>query len=46
MLNKWGKCEEKTWEPIEVINKDDPVILAKYAVLKVLIDQNCWNWGK
>ena len=27
------------WQPMEIINKYDPVTLAKYAVEKVLIDQ-------
>ena len=31
---------------MELINKDDPVTLAKYAVERGLIDKNRWKWGE
>ena len=30
---------------MEIIKKDDPVTLAKYAVEKGFIDQNLWKWA-
>ena len=42
---KWQGFEEPTWEPMEVIKKDDPVTLAQYAKSKELLDQAKWKWA-
>ena len=46
VLIKWDGYEEPTWEPVEVIKKDDSIALAKYADEKGLTDQVKWNWAK
>ena len=37
VLISWEGYEEPTWEPMEIIKKDDPVTLAKYAIEKNLV---------
>ena len=37
---------EVSWEPMDVIRKDDPVTLAKYAKDKNLENQAGWKWAK
>ena len=46
VLIKWAGYEEPTWEPMEVIKKDDPVTLAQYADEKNLTDTPTWEWAK
>ena len=46
VLIKWDGYEEPTWEPMEVIKKDDPITLAKYSDEKGLTDQVKWNWAR
>ena len=43
-LISWEGYKEPTWEPMEVIKKDNPVTLAKYAIEKNLSGQKIWNW--
>ena len=38
--------DEVTWEPVEVIRKDDPITVAKYAKDKHLTEQRGWAWAK
>lgn len=40
---KW-KNGEVTWEPVEIIKKDDPISLAEYAHDKELLHQSSWKW--
>ena len=37
VLIKWDGYEEPTWEPVEVIKKDDSITLAKYTDEKALL---------
>jgi len=46
VLLKWSGYEEPTWEPMEMIKKDDPVSLAAYAKKKKLLNQSCWKWAQ
>jgi hypothetical protein len=46
VLIKWQGYEDPSWEPIEVIKKDDPVSLAKYAEDNDLIDKSAWKWTR
>ena len=46
VLISWEGYEEPTWEPMEVIKRDDPVTLAKYAIEKNLSGQEIWNWAQ
>src|SRR5512147_384035 len=46
VLVKWVGYEEPTWEPMEIIKKDDPVNLAKYADEKDLTGTPDWEWAK
>jgi hypothetical protein len=41
---KWVGYKELTWEPMEIIRKDDPVTLAKYANKNNLTTQSTWKW--
>lgn len=34
-----------TWEPMEVIKKDDPITLAAYAKEHGLVKQSIWKWA-
>ena len=43
---KWAGYDTPTWEPMEVIKKDDPVTLAMYAKENELLDQVRWKWAK
>ena len=43
VLIKWDNYKEMTWEPMEVIKKDDPVTLAKYAIKNGLTGTTCWK---
>ena len=43
---KWVGDYEPTWEPLEVIKKDDPVTLAHYALENELLEQSMWKWAK
>mmetsp|Transcript_29727 Transcript_29727/g.49061 ORF Transcript_29727/g.49061 Transcript_29727/m.49061 type:complete len:354 (-) Transcript_29727:221-1282(-) len=46
VLVKWVGYEKPTWEPMEVIQQDDPVTLAKYADEHGLLDQLLWQWAR
>ena len=35
--------DEVTWEPVEIIRKDDPITMAKYAKDKHLTEQQGWT---
>jgi hypothetical protein len=41
---KWAGYEDPTWEPMEMIKRDDPVTLAKYADEHHLTGQSMWKW--
>ena len=44
ILISWEGYEEDSWEPIEVIKKDDSATLAKYACDNNLTDEIVWKW--
>ena len=46
ILLSWEGYEEETWEPMEVILKDDPVFVAKYAHDNNLTNKPLWKWAK
>ena len=46
VLVKWEGYTEPSWEPMKVIQKDDPITLAKYAQDKGLLDNTNWSWAK
>jgi len=46
VLISWEGYEEDSWEPMEVIKKDDPATLAKYAYDNELTDETVWKWAK
>ena len=46
VLIKWEGYEDPSWEPMEMIKKDDPITLAKCAQENQLLDQSIWNWAK
>ena len=46
VLISWKGYEEDSWEPMEVIKKDDPATLAKYAYDNELTDKTVWKWAK
>ena len=46
MLIKWYTYEDKKWELMEVIKKDNPVKLSKYSVEKGQIDKTHCMWAK
>lgn len=46
VLISWKGYEEDSWEPMEVIKKDDPATLAKYAYDNDLTDKTVWKWAK
>ena len=46
ILISWKGYEEDSWEPMEVIKKDDPATLAKYAYDNDLTDMTVWKWAK
>ena len=37
---------ERSWEPLMVLRKDDPVTLAAYAKDRKLLEQKGWKWAK
>ena len=43
---KWAGYDDPTWEPMEVIKKDDPITLAKYAKEQNLLDYSIWKWAR
>lgn len=43
---KWDGYEEPTWEPMEILKKEDPITLAKYAEENNLLEQSIWKWAK
>jgi len=43
---KWDGYEVPTWEPLEVMKRDDPVTVAKYAQENGLVEQSMWKWAK
>ena len=43
---KWEGYDEPTWETMEVIKKDDPLTLAKYAKDQYLLETPHWKWAK
>ena len=45
VLVKWAGYEEPTWEPMEMIKKDDPVTLAKCSQDHDLLEQSRWKWA-
>jgi len=45
VLVKWDQLDP-SWEPMEIIKKDDPVTLAEYAKSKDLLKQSMWKWAK
>ena len=46
VLVKWVKFDEPSWEPLQVINEDDPITLAKYARDRGIESQHAWRWTK
>jgi len=46
VLFSWDSYEDDSWEPMEVIKKDDPSTLAKYAYDNELTDETVWKWAK
>ena len=46
MKVKWAGYDDPTWEPMEVIKKDDPITLAKYAKEQNLLDYSIWKWAR
>eukprot|EP00957_Ditylum_brightwellii_P189333 14410789-Ditylum_brightwellii.AAC.1 len=58
ILNHWtedkGKIEvevlwdngEMSWEPLVMLRKDDPIIIAAYAKERKLLEQRRWKWAK
>ena len=40
------KDGDKSWEPMEVIRKDDPIALASYAKEKDLVYSPGWRWAR
>ncbi|CAB9530120.1 unknown protein [Seminavis robusta] len=44
---KWSGFteDEATWEPMEVIRKDSPTVLAEYAALKGIVHESRWKWA-
>ena len=38
--------DEVTWEPVEIVRKDDPITVARYAKDKHLTEQRGWTWAK
>jgi hypothetical protein len=45
LLIEWEGGFPPTWEPMEVIKKDDPITLARYAQEKHLLHQPKWRWA-
>jgi hypothetical protein len=45
VLVRWDVLDP-SWEPMEIIKKDDPVTLAKYVRDKKLLDKSIWKWAK
>ena len=45
VLVKWEGYEEPSWEPMEIMKKDDPVTLAKYAEENHLLNKSAWKWA-
>jgi len=45
LLLKWDGYEHPTWEPMEIIKKDDPISVAMYAQKKNLLEQAMWRWA-
>ena len=43
---KWKGFDEPTWEPLEVIKKDDPMTVAKYALENKLTEKPIWRWTR
>eukprot|EP00957_Ditylum_brightwellii_P065838 4993666-Ditylum_brightwellii.AAC.1 len=37
---------ETSWEPLTVLQKDDPVKVAEYAKEHKLLEQRGWKWAK
>eukprot|EP00957_Ditylum_brightwellii_P066057 5010790-Ditylum_brightwellii.AAC.1 len=37
---------ETSWEPLAMLRKDDPVIIAAYAKERKLLEQRGWKWAK
>ena len=46
MLIFWDGYEGKNWDPMDIVMRDDPFILAKYAFNINLIDKDIWKRGK
>ena len=46
MLILWDGYEGKNWDPMDIVMRDDPFILAKYAFNINLIDKDIWKRGK
>ena len=46
LLIKWEGFDEPSWEPMEVIKEDDPVMPAKYAQETIFKDKSLWKWSK
>ncbi len=38
--------DEKTWEPLHVVRKDDPLTMVRYSHDNKLIKTNGWKWAK
>ncbi len=36
--------DEKTWKPVHVVRKDDPLSMVKYAHDNKLVKTNGWKW--
>ena len=46
MLISWDLYEEENQEPMEIIKKDYPVNLSKYAFDNNLIEKDIQKWAK
>ncbi len=42
---KWDN-DEKTWETVHIMRKDDPLCLVQYANDNNLTNTNGWKWAK
>ena len=46
LLIKWKGEYDDTWEPMNVIKKDDPTNVAEYAQKRDLLENNAWRWAR
>jgi hypothetical protein len=45
ILVEW-EGEEATWEPLNIIAKDNPISSAMYGEKNILLDKKGWKWLK